>query len=93
MKTCSLCDKKTYALNLCQPHYMKQYRRQQKSQECPRCEGQYELGRTVGRDQVANAITACLEEHGVECNVHTNMVYVLTPNGTFKKDIKDLEIY
>jgi len=78
-----------HAKGLCHNCYHKQYQRKQRSTDCPRCPGKYELGHTVGRDQVAAAITDILEEHGVECYVHTDSLYLRSPSLSRKVKLSD----
>ena len=89
MNTCKIpdCSNKATRKGLCNAHYMRKYRRKQKSQGT-HDEG-YELGRYVGRNQVANAVTALLEEHRVICEVHTDTLYLHVPTGTLKANLSE----
>ena len=90
MNTCKIkdCSRQATRKGLCNAHYMQDYRRKQKSRECPRCAGYYETGLANGRDQVASAVSDALDTHGVRCAVSNNFLYLHIPTGkSFEIDL------
>jgi hypothetical protein len=66
---------------------MQRYRRRTKIQQCPDCPTQFEYGKDLGRDQVAQAASELLAPFDVHLSISNNTLYINTPNKSLSKKL------
>jgi len=75
------CPRPATRKGLCNAHYMREYRRQQKMKPG------YENGIEEGRQQVADAVNSLLEPHGGSCSLWDDTLYLESQGQTLKTKI------